>query len=365
MLKKCIEVMENVYGSFSNEVAYTPKALKSGTQTRYLWTDAFAVCNFLTLFIETNQDKYLRQAKALIDEVHNVLGKDRQLQRRLGNASDDHPLLGGLRIGKKYNEDHEDGDGQYFHYLTKWMFALNRMSLITGEELYNRWAIEMAESMHDRFMNRTSPHHLRMYWKISIDGSRPVVRSEGNLDPFDGYVTYKLLRNVHSLFHPSDKGDVLQKQIHEMERMVMKKFMNYSSYDPLDLGESLWISSWFSSEEWSQHIQKVALECLEELWTNENYFDNTSGGRRYRLAFREFGTSLGLQTIPPQTDEKWARRVQSIHEAWQDRIYERDRDITPVMYCSSIVPGVFKPNYCEQYYRNHFGSKSDIVANNP
>lgn len=79
-----MEVMENVYGSFSNEVAYKPKPLKSGTQTRYLWTDAFAVCNFLTLFIETQQDKYLKQAKALIDEVHNVLGKDRQLQRRLG-----------------------------------------------------------------------------------------------------------------------------------------------------------------------------------------------------------------------------------------------------------------------------------------
>lgn len=271
--------------------------------------------------------------------------------------------MGGLRIGKKYNEDHDDGDGQYFHYLTKWMFALNRMSLVTGEELYNRWAIEMAESMHDRFINRTSPHQLRMYWKISIDGSRPLVRSEGNLDPFDGYVTYKLLRNVHSLFNQSEKSDVLKTQIHEMERMVMKKYSNYSSHDPLDLGESLWISCWFSNEEWSQHIQNVALECLDELWT-EKYFDSSS--RRYRLAFREFGTSLGLQTIPTPRDEKWHQRVESIHDTWKDRIYERDHDITPVMYCSSIVPGVFKPNYCERYYQEHFGSKqSNVIANNP
>jgi hypothetical protein len=33
-----------------------------------------------------------------------------------------------------------------------------------------------------------------MHWKMSIDLRRPAVMSEGNLDPFDGFVTYRLLQ---------------------------------------------------------------------------------------------------------------------------------------------------------------------------
>ncbi len=35
-------------------------------------------------------------------------------------------------------------DGQYFHYLTKWMHALNRLSQVSGEPVYLRWAGELA-----------------------------------------------------------------------------------------------------------------------------------------------------------------------------------------------------------------------------
>jgi hypothetical protein len=40
-----------------------------------------------------------------------------------------------------------------------------------------------------------------MHWKMSIDLRRPMVLSEGNLDPFDGLATYKLLQepSPHSL----------------------------------------------------------------------------------------------------------------------------------------------------------------------
>ena len=76
--------METIYGPFTPH--YKPKPLKSGAlaSSRYLWTDAFAVCNFLTLFVESQQEQYLEQAKALIEQVHNILGKDRTLQNRLG-----------------------------------------------------------------------------------------------------------------------------------------------------------------------------------------------------------------------------------------------------------------------------------------
>lgn len=35
-----------------------------------------------------------------------------------------------------------------------------------------------------------------MYWKMSIDLSRPAVRSMGNLDPYDGLVTCTLLQQA-------------------------------------------------------------------------------------------------------------------------------------------------------------------------
>ena len=50
---------------------------------------------------------------------------------------------GGLRIGKPHSEGHLDGDGQYFHYLTKWAFALDRMSLACGDPKYHRWAVQV------------------------------------------------------------------------------------------------------------------------------------------------------------------------------------------------------------------------------
>ncbi len=37
-----------------------------------------------------------------------------------------------------------------------------------------------------------------MYWKMSIDLSRPLVTSEGNLDPYDGYVTYRIVDDAAS-----------------------------------------------------------------------------------------------------------------------------------------------------------------------
>jgi len=59
------------------------------------------------------------QADALIHAVHEALGRERSGRRRLGCATEEEPTRGGLRIGKEHPEGHADGDGQYFHYITK------------------------------------------------------------------------------------------------------------------------------------------------------------------------------------------------------------------------------------------------------
>ncbi len=79
---------------------------------RYLWTDAFAVCNYIGLARATGNAEYVDLARRLVDQVHRVLGRYR--------------------------------DGQYFHYLAKWMLALDQLARLTGRQDYNRWARELA-----------------------------------------------------------------------------------------------------------------------------------------------------------------------------------------------------------------------------
>jgi hypothetical protein len=79
-------------------------------QQRYLWTDAFAVCNFLELF-RRSDEKYERYAIQLIEQVHHVLGRYRADDTRSGwisgldeESGQRHPTAGGLRIGKPLKE---------------------------------------------------------------------------------------------------------------------------------------------------------------------------------------------------------------------------------------------------------------------
>jgi len=78
---------------------------------RYLWTDAFAVCNFLELFSLTGRKEFLDLSKMLVDQVHTILGNHRDDDERKGWISgldhekgERHPTSGGLRIGKDLNE---------------------------------------------------------------------------------------------------------------------------------------------------------------------------------------------------------------------------------------------------------------------
>ena len=71
---------------------------------RYLWTDAFAVCNFLEL---GDNDR----AERLVDQVHRILGRHRPDDARTGwiggmdeETGTEHPTRGGLRIGKPLPE---------------------------------------------------------------------------------------------------------------------------------------------------------------------------------------------------------------------------------------------------------------------
>lgn len=73
---------------------------------RYLWTDAFAVCNFLELYRRTGEKDYLDTALRLVEHVHLALGKYSDTDPRSGwisgldeNAGHLHHTRGGLSTG--------------------------------------------------------------------------------------------------------------------------------------------------------------------------------------------------------------------------------------------------------------------------
>jgi hypothetical protein len=287
--------------------------------TRYLWTDAFAVCNFLELFRQTGDEEHKILALRLVDQVHQTLGRHREDDPRTGWISglDEqegkrHPTIGGLRIGKKLNErgprdtfDESlewDRDGQYFHYLTKWMHALNRVSRVTGDLTYNRWAIELAETAHARF-TYVPPYdnRKRMYWKMSIDLSYPLVQSMGQHDPLDALITYSELR----MTPPGDietPGSLdIAGEIRDLTAICEGK--SWVTDDPLGLGGlladafrvgQLVVNSIFEPADLLQTILASSQAGLQSYTTRRNPLNLPAD---YRLAFRELGLSIGLRAI--------------------------------------------------------------------
>ncbi|HET8543500.1 MAG TPA: hypothetical protein VFL68_03245, partial [Pseudolabrys sp.] len=182
---------------------------------RYLWTDAFAVCNFLELSARTGEQKYRDYAILLIDQVHHVLGRYREDDARSGWISgfDEekgrrHPTAGGLRIGKSLRERSGDEpfderlewdrDGQYFHYLTKWMHALCQTSFFESKPAYARWAGELAYAAYRGFGAASASNCglIGIYWKMSTDLARPLVFAMGSHDVLDGFITFREVQNA-------------------------------------------------------------------------------------------------------------------------------------------------------------------------
>jgi hypothetical protein len=285
---------------------------------RYLWTDAFAVCNFLELYRQTSDEKNKRLALRLVDQVHNLLGRHRKDDPRTGWISgldeqegQRHPTTGGLRIGKEMNERNPtdpfderlewDRDGQYYHYLTKWMHALNRVSRVTGDSIYNAWAMELAKTAHARFTYAPgSGGQKGMYWKMSINLSYPLVPSMGQHDPLDGFITYNQLQAAADRNSEKSTGLDLHAEIRDMAAICEGK--SWVTDDPLGIGgllgdtykvAQLVITKYFEQTDLLGILLESSLLGLEA-WARKNPLKLPAD---YRLAFRELGLSIGLRAV--------------------------------------------------------------------
>jgi len=285
---------------------------------RYLWTDAFAVCNYLELYRQTGAQTFLKMALKLVDQVHQVLGQHRQDSVHNGWLSGldeeqarQHPTAGGLRIGKRLNERFSgeavsgslewEQDGQYFHYLTKWMHALNCVSRDTGNGIYNQWALELARVAHVAFTYTPSEGGAkRMYWKMSIDLSRPLVDSMGQHDPLDGLITYQQLEATTKRFPDTSPGFSLKTEIEEV--VAMCSGHSWATQDPLGIGGLLSDAYRLVQLIDTYHLQEtIRLEALlVDIKHSLRAFvtlNQLNLPADHRLAFRELGLSIGLHAL--------------------------------------------------------------------
>ncbi len=362
-------------------------ALAAQSPIRYLWTDAHAVCNFLSLYQTSGDAQFRHLAIDLINQVHHVLGKHRADDTRRGWISglsaidgEQHPTAGGLRIGKTLNErgvneafdDHLewDRDGQYFHYLTKWMHALSRAALVLDEPHYCRWAEELAQAAHTGFTT-VDPFGGRKYlcWKMSIDLSRPLVLSAGMHDPLDGYITYNEILQCAERFPSAGMPSDLHKEITETEAMM--EAQRWQTTDPLGIGGLLFDGCrTLQLAVMGRHCRTITLELLkaarESMTAFARHFDPEISADR-RLAFRELGLAIGLHAVTRMQHMvdinstpniaglrrefealgKYAPLATTIESFWREPGNQRSRswldhrDINSVMLATSLLPDEF------------------------
>jgi len=366
---------------------------------RYLWTDSFAVCNYLGLFDVTGERRYLNLGLRLVNQVHNTLGRHRADDPRKGWISGlseteggKHPVSGGLRIGKPMSERKSgealddqlewDRDGQYYHYLTKWMHALNRVSRVTRDPVYIEWAIELARTAQEKFSYvPVSGQVKRMYWKMSIDLTYPQVMSMGQHDPLDGFITYQNLQKSAAMdfglvLHPG-----LEREIADVRTICDSG--NLVTDDPLGIGGLLFDATRIGdlivnyNSRLSGLLESVLCSALQGVgfFSESRYLQLPA---QSRLAFRELGLSIGLRGIEylneligknlekftkvhrryTQSLAEYIPLAETIEQFWmKDRNRETDtwinhQEINMVMLATSLVPTGF------------LGIKSDRIKNN-
>jgi hypothetical protein len=269
---------------------------------RYLWTDAFGVVLYLSLYRELGDQRWLERASALVADVERVLGRPR-----------------GLRIGEA-----ADRDGQYFHYLAMWLFALARLG--DFDPRYRERGVRLARDIHAAFVIPGRG----VIWKMKEDLSGPYPGyGLGALDAFDGYVSYRMLDE-----------QALEPQIADMRTLIQRDWPTLEIGQDLGLGMMLWLAHFFPEEPWAAAQRQRSLRALDDLWIDPpGYFCRAPGLRGTRFAFTNYGVSLGLQAV-----DEWPERVQRINQSFEQwhsgDEYDREA-ITWVMACTSHLPGSF------------------------
>jgi hypothetical protein len=272
---------------------------------RYLWTDAFGVVLLVSLYNALAKDEFLDEAERVVAEVDRVLGRPR-----------------GIRIGEE-----ADRDGQYFHYLAMWLYAL----AVMGRHIprYREKGVDLVRQVHDAFLVPGRG----LIWKMKEDLSGPYPGyGLGALDAFDGYVSYRML---------DEKA--LVGEIADMRRLVDQSAPNLVITQDLGLGRLLWMTQFFPEEHWAQLQRKRCLVVLDHMWRQEGYFCREPSLPDSKFAFTNYGVSIGLQAVAAMPER--VERLNDFFDSYRSGDEYDRAAITHVMACCSHFPGYLIQDY--------------------
>jgi hypothetical protein len=204
---------------------------------------------------------------------------------------------------------------------------------------------------------------------MSIDLSYPLVPSMGQHDPLDGWITYHQLQATASQ-DPATPNLDLEPRIADMAEICEGK--TWATDDPLGIGGLLWDVcrlTQLTAEGFVEQDDLLGILLASSLVSLESY---TRGEPfmlpvDYRLAFREFGLSIGLgavemvkvlmkedpallrgdfasliegferyKLLKDVIERFWLTPVHREASSWTDH-----RDINTVMLATSLAPGGF------------------------
>jgi hypothetical protein len=205
-----------------------------------------------------------------------------------------------------------------------------------------------------------------MYWKMSIDLSRPLITSMGQHDPLDGFVTYNQLQAVAS---KCDECVGLKSEIADMTNVY--EGMQLVTDDPLGIGgllcnayevAQLVLNNYWKRTSITVDLLRASKAGLETYLSRKPM--QFSADRR--LAFRELGLSLGLHAVESLRDLiskrpklfggeqdlyslienmlRYAPLIQDIEGFWlrpinrQTNNWKEHIDINMVMLATSLIP---------------------------
>jgi len=266
---------------------------------RYLWTDAFGVVLLVSLFAALGERRFLDEAEWVVSDVDRVLGRPR-----------------GIRIGEA-----PDRDGQYFHYLAMWLYALSVLARHVPD--YRRKGVDLVRQIHSAFVMSGRG----VVWKMKEDLSAPYPGfGFGALDAFDGYVSYRCLDE-----------NALAEEIADMRALIDATAAGLRITQDLGLGMMLWLTHFFSAEHWAAVQRSRCLAMLDLTWREDGYFRREPDLPYVKFAFTNYGVSIGLQSVQAMTERVLLlNRFFDYYRSGDE--YDREA-ITHVMACSSHFPG--------------------------
>jgi len=369
--------IENALSLMKRFAKRTGIANKNGTNTRrYLWTDAFALLNFLALKNLNKDEVYDDQALRLIKQVHYNLGKFAPDDSREGwisslpeEKAENHPTIGGLRIGKKLPERKKeqlydqrlewDRDGQYYHYHTRWIHALLKAGSHFESKKLSEWAAELSLTGSQFIIDKEGD--LSMYWKMSVDLSRPLVPVMGAHDPLEGLICALQAKEISNSY--KEDFDIY---IEKLKKLCDRS--DWGTDDALGIGSLL--LNVISAAELEKKIDlpdsistkrllRDAEQSLNAFYESYEYDKSAD----QRLAFRECGLSLGLRCLEgnldlieqhgliPNIDSEIWSLAREIEEYWLQKentdvaSFQDHLDINVVSLAASLLASVHPETY--------------------